>query len=153
MELTVVDLNQYGKNQQANHSRRRALLDRIGQGMVANTCPFGCQDEDHNEQGYCHHVVGTTVPGSKTIMEPLGYDRRGMRVTNGGKDAKGVPIVPKRQKVKPGDHLELVTVSHLVYRKDAPKWRPAELEVDGMEADEIAAAELERERLQLEGKL
>jgi hypothetical protein len=40
-------------------------------GVVVNRCPFGCADDQLDQHGYCHHLVGFTVPGDKTRMEGM----------------------------------------------------------------------------------
>ena len=138
-------------NGKREDSKRMAALRVAPRSVGVNTCPYGCTNEEAGEYGYCHHVIGVTVGGSKTVMEPMGWDKSGRR-TNGGFDALGEEIKPGRVKVLPTDHLELVTVSCLVYRKDAPKPKSPDDILADVEADDAALAELEAEAALLAGK-
>ena len=100
---------------------------------TVNACPFGCQLEDLDDQGYCHHLVGFTCWGpqgeDKKMMEvfeppqmpyPEGSKNRnlllGHRCVNG---KKRVPI-PK------GAQLVKITVCSRVYDPKAVDWRTEE---------------------------
>ncbi len=103
-------------------------------GEKVNACPFGCEIEQIDDQGYCRHLVGFTIPGSETEFEPLVL-RRGRRVIQVARekvlmgelaeDGKedwhwGDPIYETVQK---GDQLVRITTCCRVYR-DVDKVKP-----------------------------
>jgi hypothetical protein len=104
---------------------------RASQGETVNACPFGCEDHELDELGYCHHLVGVTKDGKH--MEVL------------TRDAQGRPYVSGYHKalVKKTDKLERITTSFYVYR-DVPKpqqedeqFSPEELEAAGVEIEDL----------------
>lgn len=78
-------------------------------GERVNFCPFGCKDEQLDDNGYCVHLVGFTTDGK--VMEPMGMDAQGKRKVFGSKS----------QEVLPDDKLVRITVSSRVYRQDKSK--------------------------------
>lgn len=42
----------------ANFSPLMTALNRRQQGEIINFCPFGCEESDLDENGYCGHLVG-----------------------------------------------------------------------------------------------
>lgn len=98
-------------------------------GQVVNRCPCGCQPEDLDEYGYCHHLVGFTNDGkSFDVLEPL-PDFRGNRVVNGRKrgqvDRKRHLLVNPEELSKEGT-IRKMWVSARVYDRDAkrPETKP-----------------------------
>lgn len=100
------------KPKSANYSRFMELKMASGTtGKKFNPCLFGCRDHDVDDHGYCHHVIGATVPGRPALMEPIEIDKRGNRVVVGAKRC----ATPKEA------HLERVTTCAWVYDPTAPK--------------------------------
>ena len=102
------------KPKHTNHSDLMKAISRKEDGDVINRCPFGCEDEQLDEHGYCDHLLGFTVPGDDTIYEPLeklfyeGGEPRGWLVRGAKADRKKVPA---------GAKLDLITVNSRVYHK------------------------------------
>lgn len=95
-------------------------------GEKVNFCPYGCTDEEIDENGYCRHLIGFTTDGKN--MEPMRYNERGLRQVivkyvprdgQPGKDAKAVPVL---EPVLKTDQLVQITVSSRVYR-DVDKFK------------------------------
>ncbi len=55
-------------------------------GQVVNYCPFGCQDAELDERGYCRHLVGFTNNGKE-------YEQLQRLVLPDGEDAGLVRVV------------------------------------------------------------
>ena len=95
------------QNKKANHSPLMQALSKASLGESPNFCPFGCQSEQLDENGYCRHLVGFTVPGEPHHFEPLAPpDAAGYRTVRGA----------RREPVRKGDRLVQITVSSRVYR-------------------------------------
>lgn len=78
-------------------------------GEKVNFCPFGCEEDDIDANGYCDHVVGFTNDGK--TYEPMVKDERiGRRVVR-------VPKSGDLPKVQKGDKLVPITTSSRVYRE------------------------------------
>ncbi len=107
---------------------RSALMKAKGKavsGAKVNACPFGCEDVELDENGYCRHLVGFTE--DKKHYEPMVVGRDGRRVVQ-------VPMVrdeerstaefeatkPLLMKVEKDDTLIQITTSYRVYR-NTPK--------------------------------
>jgi hypothetical protein len=103
-----MDPRKFGPQQrQARQSklmRAKARANRNNQ--TVNACPFGCEDHNLDQNGYCYHLVGFS-PDGKT-MEP-------MVLENGQRKVKG----KLRQPLKKGDKLVKITTNFRVYR-DVP---------------------------------
>ncbi len=87
-------------------------------GGVVNFCPFGCEDRDLDDHGYCRHLVGFTNDKSKGY-EPMVWDAmRQARVVRvrmePGADGKQTPMLEPCQK---GDQFVQISISSRVYRK------------------------------------
>ncbi len=76
--------------------------DRTGEGV--NFCPFGCEQDDMDDHGYCDHLIGFSNDGK--TYEPMVKDERGHRVVRGGRPAP----------VQRTDKLVQITTSSRVYR-------------------------------------
>ncbi len=101
------------KDQRSDLMKAQAMVQ---QGEKVNFCPFGCENEDIDEHGYCKHLVGFT--NDRKFYEPMVYDvqlgRRIVRVrTKPGKDGKPVPELEPCQK---GDRFVQISISSRVYR-------------------------------------
>ncbi len=97
-------------------------------GEKVNACPFGCTVEEIDDQGYCRHLVGFTVPGNDKLYEPLIVKRGRRRVEvrrekimlgdnpsgNGEDDWTWGP--PVYENVQDKDQLVKITTSSRVYR-------------------------------------
>jgi hypothetical protein len=93
-------------------------------GIKVNACPFGCENDDLDDNGYCRHLVGFTVPGDKNTM----YPRKpimvqtsiavinGKRVSKSAEDSEYIGVRNKPEPVLKTDRLVLITVCHRVYR-------------------------------------
>lgn len=97
---------------------------RAKSGRKVNACPFGCKDQQIDQNGYCRHLVGFTVPGDDKYYYPMQLSAQGRRV-----------VVPRTEKdeelscegeepvfkqiadpVREGDLLVLISNCHRVYR-------------------------------------
>lgn len=85
----------------------------VAGGLVVNACPFGCEEHELDAEGYCKHLVGFTLPGSRTQFEPLKsrFDSNGKPTEHKYLDGKDL------QTVMAEDVVEPVTVSARVYRR------------------------------------
>jgi hypothetical protein len=84
-------------------------------GQIINFCPFGCEDIELDDNGYCRHLVGFT--NDRKTMEPLIEDvARQRRNVHGD----------RKEPVLRSDKLVQVTVSYRVYRKIAGEASKAE---------------------------
>ena len=72
---------------------------------------------DLDQNGYCRHLIGFTVPGSKKVFERMGV-KEGQRIVDGR----------HKETVKPGDKLVRITTSYRVYRDVDKDNELAELE-------------------------
>ncbi len=93
-------------------------------GEKINFCPFGCEDGDLDDNGYCRHLIGFTNDGK--LYEPM-VRRKGQRVvqveremSEAGLDEEGnmqyTQGPPRLLPVVKGDKLERITTSSRVYR-------------------------------------
>lgn len=94
----------------ANLSDLMKAKSRASLGEKVNFCPFGCDDEDLDDLGYCEHLVGIALPDGKT-MEPVITDDRGRRRVVGASP----------QPVQRGDKLVRITTCSRVYRDKPTK--------------------------------
>lgn len=85
----------------------RALRDNRT-GEKVNVCPFDENIEHLDDNGYCEHLVGFTIPGNPKKMEPYlpPHPETGRRFVDGA----------DIQDVKPTDKLIEITQSCRVYR-------------------------------------
>ncbi len=120
----MADPRQVGPQQRkANLSPLMEAKGLASQGEKVNFCPFGCELEDLDDQGYCKHVAGFTNDGVE--MEPL--------VTVNGRRLVQVPLVtneagkqvPRYEKVRKTDKLVRITTSSRVYRETKDDKQPA----------------------------
>lgn len=86
-----------------------AAMAKASTGEKVNACPFGCQVEDLDDNGYCDHLMGFTNDGK--TMEPMVKDHRERRVVQG---AHPQPVLKK-------DVLVQITTSSRVYRETPTK--------------------------------
>ncbi len=96
-------------------------------GEKVNACPFGCTIEDLDDQGYCRHLVGFTIPGNRKLYEPL-VMKRGRRVVQVARDKMKMGELaedgqedwvwgpPQYEQVQKTDTLIDITCSARVYR-------------------------------------
>jgi len=90
-------------------------------GQKVNFCPYGCEDGDLDEHGYCRHLVGFTNDGK--LFEPMYRTEGGRRVVrcemqpkHPGDRGPDVEMVPVLKPVLKTDKLVQITVSYRVYR-------------------------------------
>jgi len=114
---------------------------RAGAGEKVNFCPFGCEDEQLDEHGYCRHLIGFT--NDKKNFEPMVRVKRGRKVVRVRKegtgefvrdmeeDDEGNPVMVEEEIMKPvlepvlsTDKLVQISISYRVYR-DIPKVQPS----------------------------
>ncbi len=99
--------------------QRSALMKAKGivaQGGVVNFCPFGCDDTQLDEHGYCKHLIGFT--NDKKFYEPMVWDAtRQCRVVRVKMtvDEDGKPV-PQLEPCQKGDKFVEISVSSRVYR-------------------------------------
>jgi hypothetical protein len=89
---------------------------QVQDGGVVNFCPFGCEDSELDQHGYCKHLVGFT--NDRKTYEPMVWDSgrqaRIVRVKQTvDKDGKPVPVLEPCQK---GDKFVQISISSRVYR-------------------------------------
>lgn len=100
---------------------------RTKSGHKVNACPFGCTMQQLDQNGYCRHLVGFTVPGDDKYYYPqvrTGGGRRIVKprtVVDEELSCDGEEPIMKTvaEPVKDGDLLVLITSCHRVYR-DVP---------------------------------
>lgn len=111
---------EYGlKPRSANHSPLMASRVNAKDGETVCACPYGCViDEEADEHGRCHHLVGCTNDGKTYEPMSMSADGRwGMNIPRIIVNGKEKPQLPR---IRPDDHLEWITTSALVYRKNVP---------------------------------
>lgn len=91
------------KARDANHSPLMRALAKAAQGETVNFCPFGCEEHELDERGYCPHLVGFSNDGK--TMEPFVQ-----------KGDQRVVVGERPEPVRKGDKLVRITVSSRVYR-------------------------------------
>lgn len=89
----------------APKSELMAAKARASTGEKVNACPFGCELQDLDDNGYCSHLVGFTNDGK--TFEPMMKDSRDRRVVQGDHP----------EPVLRSDVLVQITTSSRVYRK------------------------------------
>lgn len=117
-----------------NYLRPRKVLsplmeakNRNQSGAVVNACPFGCQDNNLDANGYCKHLIGFTNPDDQKQYFPV-VDRPGALPPDGSPGSPADVFVDGRKPlpVLPGDKLVLISVASRVYReKPEPITQPA----------------------------
>lgn len=98
------------KPKTSNASPLMQAQRRATAGRVVNACPFGCDDGDLDEHGYCRHLVGFTPPGRRDVYEHMPPPEEGAGVLRRAVDGNDV------RKVQPSDKLVRITTSCRVYR-------------------------------------
>lgn len=88
-----------------NLSELMIAKGKASQGEVVNFCPFGCETEDLDDNGYCRHLVGFSNDGKS--FEAMVTDQK-----TGRRSVMGSRVAP----VEKGDKLVRITVSSRVYR-------------------------------------
>lgn len=95
-----------GKQPNANLSPLMKAKKKASEGEKVNFCPFGCQEEDLDDHGYCNHLAGFTLPDDQKTYEPMVMDpQKEKRVVDG---RRKLPV-PKNAK------LERITTCYRVY--------------------------------------
>ena len=89
----------------ANHSPLMQALQRRSMGAKINFCPYGCENKDLDDHGYCKHLVGFTT--DRIDFEPRRYDDVWNRYIVDGS---------KKQPIQKTDHIERITSTYRVYR-------------------------------------
>jgi len=56
--------------------RTELLKAQSEEGANVNFCPYGCNDEELDEQGYCFHLIGFSPDGKKLERNVVGEDGR-----------------------------------------------------------------------------
>lgn len=107
--------------------RRKHLSDLMRRhaenttGGVVNACPYGCEDEELDENGYCPHLIGFATPNDKlhekkpSMYEPLVQNGEHKIVVGFKRDAAG-KRVPNLFPLLKGDKIVRITTSYRVYR-------------------------------------
>jgi len=96
-------------------------------GNKVNACPFNCVDRQLDQNGYCRHLVGFTVPGDDKYYYPMTMGPGGRRVVKSRMvvdeelscDGEEPVLKAVAEPIKEGDLLVLITNCHRVYR-DVP---------------------------------
>lgn len=78
-------------------------------GEKVNFCPFGCEDADLDDHGYCKHLVGFT--NDQKTYEPM----RESKNADGSAGPRKVYGSESKQVLKT-DQLVQITTSYRVYR-------------------------------------
>lgn len=132
----MADPRMYGPQQrQANHSPLMRALTRKSQGEVANFCPFGCEDHELDENGWCGHLVGFYNGGN--TYEPRIRRKADRRIIVSGK---------ARLPMQKGFKLVRITTTARVYSPTVQE----SLVVKREDADRVLADVMEEERRLLE---
>lgn len=101
----MADPRQVGPQQRsANHSPLMAKLVKRSQGEVVNECPFGCTDEELDDNGYCGHLIGFYSQG--TMYEPRIRRKKDGRIIVSG---------AQKKPMEKGFRLVRITTSARVY--------------------------------------
>ena len=106
----------------ANHTPLMvALIDAQKTGGDVYACPYGCADVDHDDQGYCHHLIGFS-PGREVGYEPLVMCEDGKRRVKPRTRGHGKWTTTVWEKCRRDDHLEWIQDKGWarVYRQDVP---------------------------------
>ncbi len=114
------------QQRKANLSPLMVAKGKASLGERVNFCKFGCTDEDLDDNGYCRHLVGFTIPGNEKLYEPMVMNEKGRRLVQVKYVEKNGKSVPVYEEVQKGDKLERITNCSRVYR-DVPM-TDAELE-------------------------
>ena len=94
----------------ANHSPLMIALSKASIGDPPNFCPYGCTPAELDENGYCDHLIGFTIPGDEKQMEPRKVRPQFQNAWYvSGKAKQPVPV---------GSELRKITVSSRVYHRD-----------------------------------
>lgn len=105
-----MDPRQFGPQQRKARLSKLAASQKRARAynQIVNVCPFGCADNNVDENGYCYHLVGTS--DDKKTYEPMVLDPvRNIRVTD-----------RRRKKLKDGDKLIRCSNNFRVYRDVEP---------------------------------
>lgn len=78
-------------------------------GEKLNFCPFGCEVEDLDDNGYCKHLVGFTEDGK--AFEPMREDKN-----KDGSQGRRKVFGAEKKPVLKTDQLVQITTSYRVYR-------------------------------------
>lgn len=119
----------------ANHSRLMEALKNKGSGTVVNFCPFGCEDHQLDENGWCAHLIGFYNGGN--TYEPRIRRKSDKRIIVSGK---------ARLPMEKGFVLVRITTTARVYSPKAAE----HLAVKRDDADREYSEVMERERQLLE---
>lgn len=132
----MADPRQVGPQlRKTNHSPLMQALTRKSDGEVANFCPFGCEDHDLDDRGWCGHLVGFYDRGA--TYEP--------RVRRAG-DKRVIVSGKKRMPMEKGFKLVRITTCARVY---SPKLVESLVQKRD-EGDRVNQEMMERERQILE---
>jgi hypothetical protein len=138
--------------------RSELLKAQAEDGPGTNFCPFGCNDDELDEQGYCFHLIGFSPDGRKLERNEVGEDGR-VRTKAPIRRVNGRITLVHNERVDPARHVKVPIVvggSFRIYENiprpdDYPEYVSDELSdeeiaaMDAEEAEEEAAAQ-ERER-------
>lgn len=109
----------YGPERIPSKDRRSKLIRSKEKyaGHIINACPFGCRDEQLDEQMYCKHLIGFTDMADSEVFYPM-VNRPALV-----KDGKVIGSKRHRfvdgddpKELMPGDKIVTISVSHRVYR-------------------------------------
>jgi hypothetical protein len=64
----------YGSAQR--DGRTELVKAQAEEGQTVNFCPFGCYDDELDEQGYCYHLIGFSPNGKALERNQVGPDGR-----------------------------------------------------------------------------
>ncbi len=99
------------RRQKMSDLMRAKAQNRTGEKV--NFCPFGCEEADLDDHGYCKHLVGFT------------NDQKNYEPMREGKNRDGSPAARKvfgneSKPVLKTDQLVQITTSYRVYRASEP---------------------------------
>lgn len=88
---------------------------RIGGALVVNACPWreapdGCKDDTLDENGYCRHLIGVTLPDDKTVFNPIKNRGGRLKEFNYIDSETTLPVLET-------DELVRITTCYRVYRR------------------------------------
>lgn len=92
-------------------------------GSLINLCPFGCEDYELDERGYCHHLIGFAIDENAKEGSEMELARQTLKKTNrkgDEEDDKRIKVTKGRQRledgtwtklerIQPGDTIQQIT--------------------------------------------
>jgi hypothetical protein len=122
------------------------------EGANANVCPFGCPDDELDENGYCFHLVGFSPDGRKLELNQVDADGR-IRTKAPLRKVNGRFVLVHDAKVDRSKHVLVPVVKGGSCRVYENIPRPADYPEpvsDELSEQELAAIDAEEDALEAE---